>query len=93
MAKQEKTYRAYIVKIRSEWFVVEGITEDLNGYHYDLVPLNLSRFIVNYDPKYLTHNQAIGIRNQISKRSYKLYGTNTATLYGIEDNLINMTII
>lgn len=93
MAKQEKTYRAYMAKIRSEWFVVEGITANVNGYNCDLVPLNQSQFINNYDPKYLTHKQAIGIRNQLSARSYKLYGVHTATLYGIEEDLINMVII
>lgn len=88
-----KQYRAYIAKIRNDWFVVEGITSSLKGYSYELVPLNLSKFIVNFDPKYLTQDHALGIRNQLSKQAYNLYGFKALTLFGVESNITTMTEI
>lgn len=88
-----KQYKGFIVKIKNEYFSVKSISKGLSTYHYELVELVKSDFIINFDPILLNDKVAKDLSNQMNALSKHLYGYHCVTLYGVNNDLATMTII
>lgn len=90
-----KQFKGYIVKIKNDWYSVKSVTKVMtsNTYNYELQDLNFADFVINFDPEYLNLTHAKNLAIQMNTFSKKLYGYHCVTLYGINDNLTNLTII
>lgn len=90
-----KKFSGYIVNIKNEWFSVKSITKVMtsNTYQYELEDLNFANFELNFDPEYLNLTHAKNLSLQMNIRSKKLYGYHCVSFYGINDNLMTLTLI
>lgn len=86
-------FKGFIVKIKNDYYSVKSLTKGLSHYHYELVELVKSDFVINYDPAFLNAKVAKELSNQMNALSKHLYGYHCVTLYGVNSDLTTMTII